>query len=253
MIDIHSHILPAIDDGSRNVEETIELIKEAKEAGFSTIISTSHYWEEHYEVSTEDRQKIINAISKKIADKPYNLDIYIGSEIFVTSDISQLIKDGEASSLNNNRYVLFELPFETIYPNLKDVIYNLLNNGYTPIIAHPERYSYVQDDPNLLIDYIEIGVLFQSNYGSLIGQYGKRAQKTVKLLLKNNLVHFLGSDVHRQGTVYKRIPESLAELKKLISDEEIQELTHLNQQAVLDNKEIYVRRPKRIKRGIFGF
>ena len=253
MIDFHSHILPGIDDGSRDIEETINMIKEAYDAGFTQIVSTSHFYLRHYEVEEKERIEYINEINQKMQELGYNIQILVGSEIYITNDMVNLLDEHKASSINNSRYVLFELSFIERPQNLTEIIYNLLSNNYIPIIAHPERYKYVQKDPNILLDLLELGVLFQSNYGSIIGQYGKEAKKTVKLLLKNNFIHFLGTDVHRQNTIYNAVDEAIETLHKEISDKKIEELTTINPSLVLEDEDIYTRRPTKIKKGFFGF
>ena len=252
MIDFHTHILPEVDDGALDIDETFNLIQEAKEAGFTAIISTSHYFEKRFVADVEERKTWLDAVSKNLANKPYKLDLYLGSEIFITSNMPELIENKEASSINDSRYILFELPFDIKETNLKNVVLDLFDKNYVPIIAHPERYKYVQDNPNYIFDLVEMGVLFQSNYGSIVGQYGKAAQKTVKVLLEHNLVHFLGSDVHRTNTIYKKIPEIIGELEKIIPKEEIDELTTINAKLVLSNEEIDMRRPQKVKTGFFS-
>ena len=120
----------------------------------------------------------------------------------------------------------------------KEMIYRLIENDYVPIIAHPERYSYVQDNPEYVNELLDMGAMFQSNYGSIIGLYGKKAEKTVKKLLKENLIQFLGSDVHREEHVYVLMPKILKKLKKIISSDRLEEITNINPQKVLDNEEI---------------
>ena len=253
MIDIHSHILPGIDDGSRDIEESINIIKEAYNAGFTKIISTSHYYLRHYEVDEKERIEHINVFNKRLQEIGCDIQVLLGSEIYFTSDIINLLKENEASTMNRTRYVLFETSFIEKPENLIDVIYSLLSNNYIPIIAHPERYKYVQKDPNMLLELLELGVLFQSNYGSIVGQYGKEAKKTVKLLLKNNFIHFLGSDVHRQDTIYSIVPDAIENLREIISDKKIEELTTINPNLLIANEEIETRRPSTIKKGLFGF
>lgn len=145
-----------------------------------------------------------------------------------------------------------ELPFEYKPSNLKNLILKLRSNKYRPIVAHPERYTYVQENPNTLIELIDMGVLFQSNYGSIIGIYGKKAKKTVEVLLKNNFVHFLGSDVHREKTIYTEMPEILKRMKHIIPDEQLDELTTLNAKLVLSDEDIDVRRPIKAKRALLN-
>ena len=253
MIDMHSHILPGIDDGSRDSEETYKLLIEAYNAGFEKVVSTAHYYLGYYEENENTRKTCIGDINKRLQGLNYDIQICVGSEIFITSDIVKLLKEHKASSINETKYVLFETAFATEPQNLKDVIYSLMSNNYIPIIAHPERYSYVQKNPNMLLELIDLGVLFQSNFGSIIGQYGKEAKKTVNLLLKNNFIHFLGTDAHRKNTIYTAIPQALESLKEIISEKELEELTTINPNLVLENKEIYTRRPTKIKKGFFGF
>lgn len=251
MIDFHSHIIPEIDDGSRSIEETMLLIKEAQKAGFTTIISTSHYLPERYEFDEASRKQFLEVIQIGATNLGIDIELKLGSEIYVTYDIVELLKEHKASTIDGTKYVLFELPMQAELPNLKNIIYNLLGNGYRPIIAHPERYSYVKEDPNWLLEYLELGVLFQSNYGSIIGLYGKEAQKTVKLLLKNDMIHFLGSDVHKASTVYTKMPEIIQELRKILERDKFKRLTKLNAQLVLENKPIYTEIPKKIKKGFW--
>lgn len=252
MIDFHSHIIPEIDDGSRSIEETMLLLEEAKNAGFTAIISTSHYLPEHYEFDDLTREKFLEIIKMGASNLGVDIELCLGSEIYASYDMVELLKEHKASTINGTKYVLFELPMQTELPNLKNIIYNLLGNGYIPIIAHPERYAYVKENPNWLLEYLELGVLAQSNYGSIIGIYGKEAQKTVKQLLKNNMIHFLGSDVHKPKTIYTKMPEILQELRKILERDKIKKLTKLNAQLVLENKPIYTEMPKRIKKSFWN-
>ena len=219
MIDFHSHILPEIDDGSRNLEQSISMINEAKEVGFTKIISTSHYMENYYECDVEKRKQLIKQLQGEVQD----IKLYLGNEIYITNNIIELLKNGKASSINNTRYVLFEFPLITTKPmNDKEVIYRLVENGYIPIIAHPERYPFIQENPEYLFELEDMGALFQANYGSIIGMYGLKAKRTLKILLRNNLISFFGSDVHRPEQVYNKIPKIVKKLKKIISDEEFE-------------------------------
>ena len=190
MIDFHSHILPNIDDGSTSIGETINLIEEASKVGFTGIISTSHYIQGYYEFDCYERNQLLDIVQNKIQSD--NLELYLGSEIYFSSEIIDLIKDKKASTINNTRYLLFELPMNTKPLFVKELVYELIQNGYRPIIAHPERYSYVQDEINYVRELANLGTLFQANYGSVLGMYGNDAKKTLKKLLKDDLISFLG-------------------------------------------------------------
>ena len=238
MIDFHTHIIPQIDDGARSVEETFNIIKEAKEVGFEKIISTSHYIIDQYEKNEIERKALLDAIEKRANETIGNIELYLGSEIYINSNMEELLQEEEASTINGSRYVLFEVSMKRKPLNLQERIYALIENGYKPIIAHPERYEFVQENPDILKEYIEMGVLFQANYGSFIGIYGGKAKKTAKKLLKDDMIHFLGSDVHRQESIYPKIPKCIKEIRKIISYRKFKELSELNAQAVLDNQPV---------------
>lgn len=243
MIDFHSHILPNIDDGSRSMEESINLIREATEAGFAGIISTSHYLQDYYECDEQERRKLLEDIDDEAPKLSNNIGmqmpkLYLGSEIYITTDMINLLEEKKASTINNTKYVLFELPMNSRPLFVKDVVYKLIEDGYRPIIAHPERYSYVKEDIGFVKELKDMGALFQSNYGSIIGMYGNSAKKTVKKLLKENLISFLGSDVHKTGQIYPKIPKILKKLNRWIPSDMVQNLTTFNAQKVLENQEI---------------
>ena len=239
MIDFHSHILPNIDDGSRSIEETFNLIKEAEKVGFKAIISTSHYMENYYETDVPEREVWVKAILENLKTKNINTNLYLGNEIYFSNKIIELLEKRKASTINDTSYVLFELPLNAEPMNLYDVVYDMLQYKLVPILAHPERYSFVQKDPDLIYDLIEKGVLMQANYGSIIGQYGEKAQMIVTRFFENNMIHFLGSDVHRQNTIYPKIPQILDEIADIIGEEKLEELTTTNPELVrwFKNKE----------------
>ena len=246
MIDFHSHIIPNIDDGSRSVEETFNLLQEAQEVGFDGIVLTSHYIEGYYETNAPERDIWVKAISDNLKIKGLETNLFLGNEIYISDNMMNLLIEGKASTINNSSYVLFEMPMNTEPMNLYDVIYSLEENKLIPVLAHPERYSFVQKEPELVYDLIQKGVLMQSNYGSILGQYGEKAKFTVKKFLESDMVHFLGSDVHRPKTIYPKIPQALEEIEKIIGKEKLEKLTTINPKLALENKRIDIEEPKEI-------
>lgn len=246
MIDFHTHIIPNIDDGSRSIEETFNLIQEAQEAGFEGIVLTSHYIENYYETDVPERDVWVKAISDNLKIKGIETNLYLANEIYMSDNMMNLLIDGKASTINNSSYVLFEMPLNAEPMNLYDVIYSLQENKLIPVLAHPERYSFVQKEPELINDLIEKGVLMQANYGSILGQYGEKAEIIVRKFLEANMIHFLGSDVHRQNTIYKKIPEALEEIRNIVGDEKLEELTTKNPKLALNNKRIEIEEPDEV-------
>ncbi len=234
MRDIHSHVSYGIDDGAKTKEEAIELLKREEEKKVTDIILTPHYIKNSkYQANEEVREKI-----RKELQSHTNINLYLGNEVYICEDILSLLEKKEISTLNHSKYLLVELPMTSKLRNLEDIMYQLIRNGIIPIIAHPERYLYVQQDVSYLNKYLEMGVLFQSNYGSILGLYGKNAQKTVKTLLKRNYISFLGSDLHEITKSYD-VTKLQKKLKRMVKNQErIDDLLKNNILKVIHNENI---------------
>ena len=197
MTDLHSHILYNVDDGSSNIEESIALLKSLKKVGFNNVVLTPHYMDgSDYTTDNIEKEEKLAILKEKIKEEKINLNIYLGNEIFISSNIIELYKDNQIHSINNTRYLLIEFPFHNQILNMEDIIYEIKYHGFIPIIAHPERYTYFQDDYDLVDSLKEEGVLFQCNYSSILGYYGKSAEKLIKYMLKKHYTDLLGTDIH---------------------------------------------------------
>ncbi|MBE6159702.1 MAG: capsular biosynthesis protein [Lactobacillales bacterium] len=195
-IDIHSHILNGIDDGSRNIEESISILKKCEQEGISKIILTPHYMENtNYNKNNKEKTEIFNKLKKEVKKQNINIELYLGNEVYANDNILELLEQKEITTLNNSKYILIEFPL--LNENLNDIniIYNLKLSNLIPIIAHPERYEYITIEK--VEEYIKMGALIQINEGSLLKHYGRKPKKIAKKLLKKKLVHFIGSDIHR--------------------------------------------------------
>lgn len=252
MIDIHSHIVFEVDDGAKNIEQSIEMLKEARKAGFEKVIVTPHYMEEYYEEEKQEIEKKVEILREKMREINCKIEILQGNEIYITNQMNELLEKEKSTTLNQSQYVLFELPLNAEAMNLIEVIYQILESRRIPILAHPERYPFIQKDPNKLLPLIEEGVLIQSNYGSILGQYGKESKKTIKQMLEHNMVHFLGSDVHRPNTIYPKINQARNEIEKIIGKEKLEEITTYNPQQIIESNEIEIETPTPIKTTIFS-
>ena len=249
MIDVHTHILPSIDDGSKDIEETFKIISEACSAGFTDVFATSHYIEGEYEFNKTDREFIIEAIMQKVEEENIDIKIHVGAEGYISNELPNLIKEGVVPTLGDSRYVLFELPLRAKVMYTEEVINKLIQMKLVPVIAHPERYELIQDEPNIAIDWIEQGALLQCNYASIIGRYGMKAKETLYKLLDANAVHFLWTYNHRAGSIYTRMDDILSEYKRKIGKEKLYELSEINPRSVINDEEIDVDMPRKIKKG----
>ncbi len=217
MIDVHSHILPSIDDGSNSIEESIEILRKAFSSGVTDIILTPHYIKDStYNKKNTEKEILIQELREILKEKSLPVNLYLGNEVFIENDLLDLLNKEEIATLNHSKYILFELPLHNVYHGLEELVFSLVLKGYIPVLAHPERYRVFQKDPNKLVKLKEQGVLFQVNAGSFYGQYGKDAKKMVKLLWKHHMIDFLGSDIHHErDSSYKR-------MKKLFSKKDFQ-------------------------------
>lgn len=240
MVDTHNHILFDVDDGCKNIEESIILLEKMEKLGFNKIILTPHYIKETEYVSNnlEKEDKLIQ-LKNKLKENNINIELYLGNEIFITKDIVRLLRNNNISSINKSKYILIELPFENEIIGLSDILYELRYNKLIPIIAHPERYTYFQKNPNKIEELRQEGILFQVNFSSILGYYGRMAKKTIKYLLKNNYVDFFGTDIHRANNTYvldnfKKIEKKII---RIIGIEQYQKIKK-NSEKIINNKEI---------------
>lgn len=251
MIDIHCHLLNGVDDGSRDVIESLTSLKLAEEAGFTDIILTPHYIKGYYENDYETIKPKVKELQNKLYDNNVLIKLHHGNEVYISDDIGELIKNGVVSKLGNSKYLLFELPQKAKMLNLENLVEDIKAAGCIPVLAHPERYMFVQKNPNELISLIQRGVLMQSNYGSIIGQYGKEAQKTIGKMLSNNLVHLLGTDTHRSGYIYGHFYKVEREFLRYVDEKKMLELTTINPKKILEDEPIEIEEPIVVKRKLF--
>lgn len=237
MIDIHSHIIPNVDDGARSVEETFNILKEAQEAGFTDVILTSHFLLNYYETNAQELIFWKEKLQEVLKKQGTKINLHSGMEIYITNQMEELLENKKILTLANSRYMLIELPLATNVKYFDYVVYYLEAKGIKPIIAHPERYKCVQKDPDIVEEYIEKGCLIQCNYGSIVNLYGSEAEKTIKTILKKNQVHFLGSDVHRENGTYLIILDAIKKIRKIIGENKINEITTINPKKILQNEE----------------
>lgn len=233
MIDAHSHILYGIDDGSSDIEESEAIIKKMRMLGFDKIILTPHYIvDSKYSANNKIKEELIDNLKKL----DLGVDLYLANEIYINDEIDRLVSKKEINTINNTSYILVELPFEHEIVDLDDILDDLISENYQIIIAHPERYSYFRNNRSRVIELSNNGILFQCNYESIIGKYGREAQEMIKYMLRSGLVSFLGSDVHRKNsTFFNNFSIIKKEIIKIIGQDKFNKITETNPQKILNN------------------
>lgn len=242
MKDLHSHLLFGIDDGCRDISESISLLKEAEKQGITELLVTPHYIEESkYNCNNEEKIKRFDQLVQAAKEENINIKLYLGNEVFINDNLKKLLKKKEITTLNNSKYILLEFPLGNMLYNTKDIIYELVVAGYVPILAHPERYRIFQRHPDHIEEYLRMGVLLQGNYKSLFGKYGKQAKKTLIYFLKKHQITFLGSDCHHEKDFkIKKLKKKLKSIVK--SDNMIEDLLENNFNKVISNENFGIRR-----------
>lgn len=192
-VDIHSHILPGIDDGAKTVEESLELISEMKKLGFSKIIGTPHVYEGVHNNTKESIETSFNKLKKLKID---DIEIEYASEYMIDESLAEKARERSLLCVKDN-FVLVEMSYISAPINLYNIIFNLKTNNYIPILAHPERYRYISNNMDEYSRLKEHGCYFQINLLSTTGYYGPDIVKKAEILLANNMIDFVGSDIHK--------------------------------------------------------
>ena len=236
MIDIHSHILPGIDDGAKTLHESIQIGRCAEKNGITNMIATPHYDRED-PVFNEKVQRMVKELNRLLNEESIDLVIHPGTEAFLNPETLMDFEKKKILTLNNSRYVLVEFPLEYQPPQVQELLYQIRLMGYTPIIAHPERYRDVHRDPNIVKGWVEQGNLVQINATSVVGVAGRSAQTTAKHLIRHSMVHLIGSDAHSPRNRRPRLKEAIRLMEGWVKKEDIEKILE-NNRRVFENKEI---------------
>ena len=211
MIDLHSHILPELDDGSRSLQESLAMARMAVDSGVTVMAATPH--------CADGRAREVYAawklLRQALKENAIPLKLFPGMEIFGTENTLQLLREGKLFTLNGSRYPLIEFSFHSDGDQETRILRSLCKAGLRPIVAHPERYTYVQYDPELINRWYRMGCLMQVNRGSLLGRFGSGAQELAVELVDRNFVSVVASDAH---SPQKRTPW-MEDVKKLLVQE----------------------------------
>lgn len=252
MIDIHCHIVPGIDDGAGDLQTSIKMLEIAEKSRLNKIIATPHYIRNRYENSFEAITGAIEALNNEAQKRDIQVEIFPGQEVMVDKYTLDLYKQGTLGCLNNSKYMLIEFPMDVLPEDALNIIYELKLLGVKPIVAHPERYVYIQNKLTAINEFISEKCLFQLNANSITGVFGKKVEETALRLIENGACQFIASDAHSTG---KRCPDILEAMRVVKHDyKEIYNSVQKNAQCVLENKDIeYSIKKLEEKKGFFSF
>lgn len=245
MVDIHAHILPGLDDGAENMNSALEMAALAVESGVEIIAATPHsaafgsqrnHWGPEF-------ARALQTFREAVKREKLPLKICRGMEIFGTAEVPELLTEGKLIGLNGSRYVLVEFAFTDYATEATEVLEEILAVGRRPVVAHPERYLYVQEDPTLLNLWAEMGCLLQVNKGSLLGRHGRQEEMLALELVERGFAFAVASDAHSPVVRTPWMGEARELLSEEFSPEAANALLRTNPMRLLKNEEIRFREP----------
>jgi protein-tyrosine phosphatase len=242
VIDIHSHIMPEIDDGARTMEEAVQMARIAAADGIEYMVSTPHMFNglSHNPEPREILERV-NALNEAINDP--TIKILPGNEVHISHEIAQQVKDKRVTKINQQNYMLVEFPQLTVPVGAEELFYQLLLQGVHPILVHPERNGQIQSRPAIVAEYVEKGVFVQVTAMSVTGEFGPAAKNTTEILLRHNCVHFLATDTHRPHRRPPILSRGRDAAAAIIGEEAARALVEMNPRAVIEGKPLQVTPP----------
>jgi len=241
MYDIHSHILPDLDDGAKNMKEAIEIGKIAEREQITHMIATPHFSFKTPDFDQKIRRRVTE-LNQVFQQENINVQVFPGAEAFVTPELLESLKRNHFISLNDTDYVLVEFPLGEVPLYAEELLYRIRLMGKKPIIAHPERYQEVMENPNIVKKWIEQGNFIQINATSIFGVSGRKAEKTAKHLLCHKMVHILATDAHSPRNRKPALTEAQGIISGWVGPKTAKQLLK-NAERVFHNQELVVEDP----------
>ena len=235
MIDLHCHILPGIDDGPKNLDESLEMARIYIEAGYFQVVATPHHvpgttWMS----SREEIEHKIVELNQALNDEGLNLEILPGMEIAFDPTIIDLLGNGQLLTLGQSSYVLIEAPFQQFPLGWEQMIFAVLSKGYSILLAHPERCAQLAAGPNLVGRMVESGIYLQVNWDSFLGYNGRQALRMARYMADNGYIHCLATDSHNPIDRHaSHVKFAAVKIRKLIGNQNLQLIGFENPQRVL--------------------
>ena len=196
--DIHSHLIPGIDDGSPDMETTIILLKKFIDLGYKKVITTPHIMSDYYKNTPEIILSGLDKVNEEIIKNNLDIEIEAAAEYNLEPEFEYLLEKNNLLTFGTENYLLFELSFFDEPPRLNEIIWKMREKGLSPVLAHVERYGYWHKDYDKIEEMINRGVKIQVNIGSIIGAYGPEIKKVAEKLIEDKVINFVGSDCHHE-------------------------------------------------------
>lgn len=237
MIDLHCHILPAIDDGATSVEVSLAMARIAANDGIETLACTPHIYPGMYENNAQGIRAATDVLQLAITEAGIPLALTYASDTHVMPDLLQKLADGSVPTFNGGRYFLLEPPHHVAPPNFEGFVFQVMAAGYVPIITHPERLSWIEQDYAVFERLAKHGAWMQLTAGSLTGRFGSNARYWGERMLDDGVVHILATDAHGPERRPPLLAEGMQAAAKWVGEAEAKHMVMTRPTAVLQNLE----------------
>jgi protein-tyrosine phosphatase len=215
LIDLHSHILPSVDDGAKSLDEALAMARMAVDDGIEVMACTPHFMPGLYDNEAEDIRYRVARLNQVFMDHGIDLALVLGSDAHIRPDFVACLRDGRVPTLHGSRFVLFEPPHAVMPQRMDELLFNVQMAGYVPILTHPERLKWIEQDYDMVASLAQKGVWMQITCGSLTGRFGKRPQYWAQRMLSEGLVSILATDAHNT----RSRPPLMAEARDVAASE----------------------------------
>ncbi len=216
-VDMHSHLLPGIDDGSPDAVTSVAYIKKMMELGYRKFITTPHAYPDLYPNNPATIQAALAVLKKQLQEEAVDVEVHAAAEYFIDDSFADRLKNKEQFLTLHKNFVLVEISFMQAPPDLNEVLFELIVQGYQPVLAHPERYNFYHAKKEAYHRFKDQGCLLQVNLLSLIGYYGKSVQDAAHFLVQEKLVDLVGTDLHHQRHLEAmQHPQMMQELQTVL-------------------------------------
>ncbi|GAE28412.1 manganese-dependent protein-tyrosine phosphatase [Halalkalibacter wakoensis JCM 9140] len=246
MIDIHSHILSMVDDGSQSARQSIEMAKSAEEQGIRMMIATPHHKNGRYENTKTTIIEEVRRFNEVLKEQQIDLTILPGQEVRLYGEILDDYQKNEILTLNQSNYVLVEFPSDHVPSYASRLFYEMKLTGIQPVIAHPERNRAILERPDKLFDLVEQGVLAQVTASSMTGRFGKKIKNFAHQLVDHHLVHFIASDAHNASTRPNELQQAFQTIEEAF-DLNLVYYFQENAEILVNDQTVFVEPPARIR------
>ena len=244
MYDLHTHILPGVDDGAKTPEETLDMARTAVAEGTKVMLETPHRRDITEKRSVGYIQDLLDEMNDMIHRSGIELDLRLGMENHLDIDLPEEVSAGRALPMNGSRYILVELPFFGVLNHVEDTLLRIQLAGHTPVLAHPERIETFQRSPDLLAGFVNAGMLSQITASSITGHFCKRVQRFTRTLIRRGLVHIVASDAHSaEGPRTPKILRGLDVIARLVGEQRAWAMVIDTPKAILEDLPVEVEPP----------